>query len=61
MASIKGWFPERNVQEFTLSDPQDFKRRVLQLARQFDPVCYLDHNQYPDLLYHSFDALIGLG
>ncbi|MEM6724656.1 MAG: anthranilate synthase component I family protein [Bacteroidota bacterium] len=58
---IKTWFPNHHVEQFSLANPKDFKRQALQFARQFDPVCYLDHNQYPDLLYHSFDALIGLG
>ena len=38
-----------------------FKAQLLEWARQFQTVCYLDSNAYPSGAYHRYDCLIGIG
>lgn len=55
------FFNRRNWKRFQVSDMQIFKHQILEFSRSFDPICCLDHNQYPNSDYHSFDALFGIG
>ncbi len=46
---------------YYLSNPDSFKYKALNWARQSDCFSYLDSNQYPHDPHRQYDALIGIG
>ncbi len=46
---------------FKLPNTLLFKRQVFQWATEFETVCYLDSNDYPQELENSYDCLVAVG
>ena len=46
---------------FKLPETSLFKRQIFKWTTQFERVCYLDSNDYPQELGDSYDCLVGVG
>lgn len=50
----------RKSEFLEIKTPQDFKKKLLRWAQQFDELVYLDGNRHTDS-YNSFEAIIAIG
>ena len=50
----------RQFYPLELDDMDSFKRKLLQLSKNFSPVCFLESNNYPNYPYTTFGNLIAL-
>src|SRR3546814_6917821 len=53
-------FQVNAAEEFSISDPEQFKLKAFYRANREEHICYLDSNGYKDA-WSSFDCLIGSG
>ena len=49
------------ISTFYVEDPQRFKQKAMNWARQFEVACLLDNNEYGDYLHHSHEFLLAVG
>jgi len=48
-------------QTFQLTSLSKVKHQLLHWAQHFDPVCYLDSNEYSQGLYGEYEGLLAVG
>jgi para-aminobenzoate synthetase component 1 len=51
---------QRNIENFSVADRENFKKQMLDWANQFNICCFLDNNQYTGK-HHSFEWLLAAG